>query len=157
MQYIADSDLGFDHRPYWDYLNSARHLLPPHIFAFASNTENHDLTSPNSLHDSWLESWNIRELAEPNSRKHRSIQIEAQFLGSRWDRHICLIYKSVGRYEILNPEKFALPPYKAGHGDLLVHEMRQVRDGLFAHELLFSRGSSFLVEFADFEHRVEML
>jgi hypothetical protein len=158
MEYIARTDTGWDHQTYWKYLETVQPLMAPHIFAFASNSENHDLTSPSSLHDSWLESWNIREPADLDTRKHRSIEIEARFLGSRWDRYICLAYKGVGRYEISNPERFALPPiHKTGHGDLLVHEMRVVRDGLFAHELVFSRGSTFLVEFSDFEHRIELL
>lgn len=129
--------------------------MPAHIFEFASSPENHDLTSPNSLHDSWLESWNILESSDLESKKRRLIQIEARLLGSRWDRHICLTYGNVSRYEILNPKDFAHQP--PGHGDLLVHEMRLVRDGLFAHELVFSKGSVFLLEFADFDHRVELL
>jgi hypothetical protein len=158
MEYIARADYGWDHRPYWKYLESARTQMPQHIFGFASNTENHDLTSPNSLHDSWLESWNVREPADTATRKHRSIQIDARFLGSRWDRYIDLTYRNVGRHEILSPEGFAqLPSHKTGHGDLLIHEMRIVRDGLFAHELVFSRGSTFLVEFSDFEHRIQLL
>jgi hypothetical protein len=121
--------------------------MPAHVFEFASNTENHDLNSPNSLHDSWLESWTIREPTAAVSRKHRSIEIEARFLGSRWARYIHLTYKNVGRYEISSPEGFEQPPaHKTGHGDLLVHEMRVVRDGVFAHELAFSRGAKFLVE-----------
>jgi len=159
MKYIVPhSRGGYDHALYWDYLESVREQMPSHIFEFASNTENHDLTSPNSLHDSWLESWNIQERADPATREYRSIQIDARFLGSRWDRYVHLTYKNVGRYEISSPEGFAQPPsHKTGHGDLLVHEMRIVRDGLFAHELIFSRGSTFLVEFSDFEHRIELL
>jgi len=149
---------GYDHAAYWKYLESVQATMPAHIFEFASNSENHDLNSQNSLHDSWLESWNILEPADPESRRRRSIQIEARFLGSNWDRYIYLTYHGVGRHEVLSPEEFALPPTsKIGHGDLLVHEMRVVRDGLFAHELLFSRGSVFLVEFSEFKHRIELL
>jgi hypothetical protein len=70
------------------------------IFDFASNPENHDLSSPNSRHDSWLESWSIAESAAAESHKQRSIRIDARLLGSRWDRYIHLTYKNVGRYEL---------------------------------------------------------
>lgn len=150
MKYIVpDPNGGYDHTSYWQYLDSARTKMPTHIFEFASNTENHDLTSPNSLHDAWLESWSITELAAAEFRRQRSIRIDARLLGSRWDRYIHLCYKNVGRYELQNSQ--------ADHGDLLVHEMRVVRDDPFAHELLFAKGSTFLVEFSEFEYRIEIL
>ncbi len=43
------------------------------------------------------------------------------------------------------------------HGDLLVHELAIVREGLFSHELVFAQGMVFLVHFADFEHRIELM
>ncbi len=60
--------------------------------------------------------------------------------------------------KVESPEEFALPPtLKVGHGDLLIHELRIVREGVFAHELLFSRGSVFVIEFADLEHRIQVI
>lgn len=157
MKYISGEFGSWDHRPYWQYLDSVKDLMPAHLFRFAANSENHDLVSLNSLHDSWLDYWNIVELSSNQNKKERSLQIEARFLGPRHDRHIYLTYKNVEEYNLQNPAQFAGPPSsKTGHGDLLVHELRIVREGLFSHELIFSRGTVFSVQFADFEHRIEV-
>jgi hypothetical protein len=47
-------------------------------------------------------------------------------------------------------------PGKTPHGDLLVHELAIVREGLFLHELVFPKGATFSVEFTDFDHRIEL-
>jgi hypothetical protein len=155
VKYIARGRHGWDHRPYWRYLESVKHLMPAHVFAFAARSENHDLSSPNSLHDSWLEYWNITETTASEDRRARSIQISACLLGATHDRRIYLTYKNVAGYSVENPQEFALPPTaRTGHGDLLIHELRIVRERVFAHELLFSRGTTFLVEFTEFEHCV---
>jgi len=131
--------------------------MPAHLFAFAANAENFNLSSPNSLHDAWLEEWSIAEVALPNARKKRLIEIKARFLGPQHDRHIFLTYKNVGRYTMQNPKEFEMPPTgRVGHGDLLIHELTIVREGLFEHELRFSRGTTFSVQFTDFEHQVEI-
>jgi len=126
------------------------------LFEFASNPENHDLSSPNSLHDAWLEQWCIAEVSLSNERRKRLVEINARFLGPRHDRHIFLTYKNVGRYTMQNPEEFEMAPHIA-HGDLLIHELTIIQDGLFEHELRFSRGTVFSVQFSGFEHRVETM
>jgi hypothetical protein len=156
MKYVIPQRGGGDYRPYARYLESVKHLMPAHLFAFAANSENFDLSSPNSLHDAWLEQWCIAEVALPNERRKRLIEINARFLGPQHDRHIHLIYKNVGSYTTHNPEEFERLPRNA-HGDLLIHELTVVRDGLFEHELRFSRGTVFSVQFTDFEHRVEVI
>jgi hypothetical protein len=158
MKYISQWRSGWDHDPYWLYLESVKHIMPADLFAFAANSENHDLSSLNSLHDAWLESWNITEVTPPDDRRDRSIQIDARFLGPNHDRHICLIYKNVGSYKMHNPERFSSPPtYRTGHGDLLIHELTIIREGVFEHELLFSRGTVFLAQFKAFEHRIQVI
>ena len=157
MKYVIPQNGGGDYRPYARYLESVKHLIPAHLFAFAANPGNFDLSSPNSLHDAWLEEWSIAELALPNRPKKRLIEIKARFLGPQHDRHIFLTYKNVGKYAMQNPEEFEMPPFVGvGHGDLLIHELTVVRDGLFEHELRFRLGRVFSVHFTDFEHRVEI-
>jgi hypothetical protein len=41
------------------------------------------------------------------------------------------------------------------HGDLLVHELVMIREGVYSHEIVFDSGTVFFAEFANFEHRVE--
>lgn len=156
MKYVIPQGGSGDYRPYARYLESVKHLMPAHLFAFAVDSENFDLSSPNSLHDAWLEEWSIAEIALPNERSNRLIEIRARFLGPQHDRHIFLTYKNVGSYKMQSPEEFQMPPY-IGHGDLLVHELTVVREALFEHELRFSRGTVFSVQFTDFEHRVEII
>jgi hypothetical protein len=84
------------------------------------------------------------------------MQIDARFLGPTHDRYIELTYSKISFYEIRNSPECALSARQVPHGDLLVHELRLVKDGLFAHELLFSNGSVFLTEFSDFAHRIVM-
>jgi hypothetical protein len=149
MKYIADGERGFDHEPYWRYLDSVEGIMPPHLFKFASNPENHD-GSPNSLHDSWLEYWNVLERVIGDKPKFRELQIEACFLGSRHDRRIHLHYGNVQRHSI-SAGRFST------HGDLLIHELAIEAAGLFSHELLFANGSTFTVHFKDLEHRIELI
>lgn len=146
---------GYDHRPYWRYLAEMTDQMPPHIYKFASSTENHDLTSPQSLHDAWLDYWTVKEVlaAESASHGHRLLQIEARFLGPQQDRLIYLTYGRVKRYQtkgIASPARD-----NKGHSDVLIHELTLEADGSFRHELVFASGSTFGVWFSDFEHRVE--
>jgi hypothetical protein len=155
MKYISEGRHGFDHRPYWEYLELVRGTMPAHLFEFASNPENHDLKSPNSLHDSWLEYWRIAEISEDGRRRFRSLKIDACFLGPMHDRYIFLHYKNVEQHAITAPHD---SPYRgAQHGDLLVHELVMVREGLFSHELVFSLGAVFSLQFEELEHRVELI
>jgi len=138
MRYIkrySDGQWG-DYTAYWAYLKSVEEVLPPNIAAFALDESNYNLTDPNSLHDAWLDSRIIRE-----------DQIDLRFLGSRHDRNINLRYCDVTRCEM------GLPGDK---DDLLVHEMRVVRDA-FEHELIFASGASILIEFKQFDRRIDLL
>ena len=130
MKYVIPQGGGGDYRPYARYLESVKHLMPAHLFAFAANSENFDLRSPNSLDDAWLEEWSIVEVVLPNERRKRLIEIRACFLGPQHDRHILLTYKNVGSYTMQNPEQFEMPPIgRVAHGDLLIHELTVVREG----------------------------
>jgi hypothetical protein len=53
------------------------------------------------------------------------------------------------------PHSFDEPPRQTAHGDLLVHELRAIGQGVFEHELLFRKGAAWTIQFRGFEHRVE--
>ncbi len=154
MRYIRAEKIGWDHAPYWQYLASVKELMPAHLFAFAACDDNHDLTNPNSLHDSWIKYWNISEIRQNQGRSRRAGQIDACFLGPKHDRFIYLTYKDVEKHEIVFREPFC-PISHSGHGDLLIHELLLLKNDLFSHELLFSGGAVFSVEFRDMTHRIE--
>jgi len=158
MQYIAWSGGGWDHLPYWDYLKSAKDRMPAHLFEFAANPQNHDLTHPNSLHDSWLDHWTVKEEPRGTESRNRTVKVELCLLGPRHDRFIHLMYGGVTNHGIgASPDYRPFPLPAEGHGDLLVHEVRVAEEGVFVHELVFSKGFAFLVQFTDFQHRIELL
>jgi hypothetical protein len=129
--------------------------MPEFLYAFAANPDNHDLKNPNSLHDSSLVCWGVREFPVKLKPKSRQVSIECCLLGSRHDRMIHLNYGCVLSHQIREPTDAPLSESR-GHGDLLVHEIQVLQDGIFSHELVFSTGFSFLAHFREFEHRVEM-
>lgn len=156
MRYIKFTDqFGWNHDPYWEYLAQIRDQMPDDIFNFASDTENHDLESPNSLHDAWLEWIKIGEESHPSNRKLRTIVVDARYLGPRHDRYIHMRYNGVSEYRFTNLSGSGDNRGTAPHGDLLVHEVTMVADGLFSHELVFSMGATFLVIFNSLEHRID--
>jgi hypothetical protein len=157
LRYIGEVQYGWNHEPYWKYLDSVGHLWPPHIFRFAGSVENHDLESPNSLHDSWVENLFVREVSSAANRSQRIVQIDLSLLGPHHDRFIHLTYGGVKFYQL---QMEAGPPgtvqmRNRGHGDLLVHELRSEDDGTFSHEIVFASGSVFLFRFSEFSHRIE--
>src|SRR5438874_2153227 len=105
MKYVVPLGGGGDYGPYMRYLQSMKHVMPVELFAFASNIENYDLNSPNSLHDAWLEEWNVAEIQQSAERSKGPIQINALLLGPKHDRYICLAYKNVQGYKMSNPEE----------------------------------------------------
>lgn len=159
MKYIRfDGQSSWDHRPYFAYLEIVRSKMPEPIYRFAADPSNHDLTSPTSLHDAWLEQLTVAEVPEPGTRQYRGLSIVTTYLGPNHDLKIHITYGDVGAYELRNPEGYWLPPtFKAGHGDLLVHELRLGENDRFEHELVFSRGSVFVIQFRVLEHRIEWL
>jgi len=70
MEYILNNRPGeIDYSPYLAYVESIREQLPPHVYAFASDIRYFDLESHSSLHDSWLESFTVREVATGGGRR----------------------------------------------------------------------------------------
>jgi len=67
-------------------------------------------------------------------------------------------YSGVACYSFDFPAKPGEARYvHTAHGDLLTHEIRLGTHGLVVHEILFERGSTFLVEFSGFSHQEEIL
>jgi hypothetical protein len=128
---------------YFDYLDSVREHLAPHVAAFALPAERYSLDSPHSLHDAWLESLIIEELAAGERGEQRSTRIAVRLLGAYRDRWHELTYSGVRSYRI------AAGAAQGGHSDLLVHEVRIGDAGLLAHEFLFASGAVINLECED--------
>src|SRR5690348_9072237 len=104
MKYVRKTPEGpwGDYGPYFTYLEreTTRRAMPANLYAFATDKQNYNLTGANSLHDSWLISWNVGEvevrLGESGRRgNRRPIFVEASFLGPMHDRTIHLTYRKV--------------------------------------------------------------
>ena len=131
----------FDFENYFKKIHDIKKHLSDSVFTFASAIENYDSSSHHSLHDAWLESLKITELAKGSRSENRSINIEIDFLGAYHDLHILLKYENVSSYNLQKNNNPILPPFVCiGHGDLLVHEF-SIDEPNFVHELLFSSGA----------------
>lgn len=159
MKHIIDPTTdGIDFSRYLDYLDSIRSRLPAHIYSFAADSRHFDLQSEESLHDAWLEALTIKETASHETDAARRISIHLCLLGPFRDRRIHLHYSGVERYLLDTPARPGVPRYMhTAHGDLLTHEVRIGDSGLLVHELAFERGSTLLIECADFQHSEEKL
>jgi len=152
MKYIdGENPITFD--PYIAYLNTIRDQLPAHVWTFASDPRHYRLDTPESLHDSWLESLTIEEPATGDRKERRTTAITLRFLGPMHDRHHVLRYERVHNYEIVGPT------VRRGHADLYTHEVRIADDGqAIVHELVFAHGEGadarILIECADIRHEM---
>lgn len=148
MKYVYTDSQGthFDH--YFEYVKSLRSKLPLHVFRFASNPEHYSLTSHASLHDAWLERYEVREPAEGERKQYRQTELQVCLLGPYHDRRIFLEYGEVQTYSVSSSNS------ASGHGDLLVHEVRLEETGLLVHELQFVNGNM-VVQCKDIRHRQE--
>lgn len=155
MRYIRGSGCSWDFVPYLEYLSSNASLMDERIASFASDPAQSSLRHPNALHDARIERLEIFEDYN-HASKDIALGMQVTLLGQNRDRHIILVYRNVVAYSINTPSEFSFPPYKAGHGDIIVHEMIMEPDGTYVHELLFSRGTSMLIRFKQFNCDINM-
>ncbi|RMH89362.1 hypothetical protein EA797_15675 [Stutzerimonas zhaodongensis] len=135
---------------YVSYLEAHKSSFPEHIYAFASSEERHNLTSPHSLHDSWLSSISIRELRRPESEGRNLPSIEIELLGPMHDRTIVLQYQEVHSYQIsgaMNQYNWA----DTFHGDVSAHAILACGESKFLHCITFVSGSKIEVQFEEFK------
>jgi hypothetical protein len=159
MEHILNNKPGeIDYFPYRAYVESIRDRLPPHVYAFASVIRYFDLESHSSLHDSWLESFTVREVATGVRQEIRRMEIAMALLGPFHDLRIRLHYTGVTRYSFVAPPRYGHSRYDhTAHGDLFTHEIRLGHEGLLVHELLFERDATFLIECSDIRHSEEAI
>jgi len=138
------------HREYRDYLELVRERMPRSAFEFATAPWRYS-PEVRSLHDSWVDSLIIRELALGNRHEIRSLQIQVRLLGPYHDGMTTLSYRDVRSYSLDTPYEFLSPPLDAGHGDWLCDEVRLSQRAHVLHEIEFSRGTRWLIECEDIE------
>jgi hypothetical protein len=146
-------DLGESWVRYRKYLLSIQHELPQEVFEFAAAKWHYDPTDHRSLHDSWVETMVLREVAPEDGSRARTIELRAELLGPFHDGKTTLTYVDVVRYEIMLPNSgSSLPAPGHGHGDWLIDEVRLSGDGRVLHEVAFASGARWTIECATIQH-----
>jgi len=159
MEHIVNSETeGIDFTRYSAYIAKIRDLIPAHVHSFASDSRYFDLSSHSSLHDSWLESLTVCEVASGERKEIRRMEVAIILLGPFHDRRIHLHYSGVTFYTFSAPSHYGEQRFDhTAHGDLFTHEIRLGHDGLLIHELLFENDAAFLIECSDLRHSEEMI
>ena len=158
MDYIYKHPGRIDYPSYQRYLESIRDKLPGHIYSFAADINHFNFESHISLHDAWLETLTVKAVATGKRKEIRDLEINLTLLGPFQDRRILLHYTGVAQYSfaaLSQPDRSA--HQQSALGDLLTHEIRLGRDGLFIHELLFDHDAHFFVECVDIMHSEEAI
>lgn len=163
MKYITNSEaegvrINIDFSRYQTYVESIKNKLPAHIYSFASNPCYFDFESRSSLHDAWLETVTVQEVASGQRKQVRRLEVYICLLCPFHDRRINLHYSGVTQYNFNAPPRYGEPRYEhTAHGDLLTHEIRLGHNGLFIHELLFESDATFLIECSDIIHSEKII
>jgi hypothetical protein len=131
---------------YRGYIESVRSKLPVSAYKFAVADWHYDATDHRCLHDSWVESLQIREPSTGNRHHVRETEITVRLLGAYHDGSLELSYSGVCSYSLSG--KIPAQP-KTGHGDWLTDEIRLSDEDFVLHEIVFSSGSHWLIECLD--------
>jgi hypothetical protein len=135
---------------YRQYLQSIRDKMPVAAFSFATADWHYNAEDHRCPHDSWLDTLTIREPAAGERSEIREIEMHLRLLGSYHDGYIEITYKKVKSYSLDSPFESKMPPrVRVGHGDWLIDEFRLSDRGYVVHEILFSRGSQWVIECED--------
>lgn len=157
MKYITNNNTNeINYNAYLEYLVLNRDNFDSDIYKFASNFLYFDLSSPSSLHDSWLESLAVKEIRMKDGADSE-IEVEIILLGAFHDRKIHIRYEEVAGYKFIFDDAVSgLPRIRSRHGDIFTHEIRLENKG-YEHEIAFSDGAKFLIVFSKFQHWEESL
>ena len=114
---------------YLALLNEWQGRLPKHVYDFAGDIERHNLTSPRSLHDAWVESITVSEHRNDERPFDARLQIQLVLLGPMHDRKFSLVYTGVARFELggVSNQHNVNDTF---HGDLLKHRVILDADGI---------------------------
>ncbi len=152
MKYLIPDENGIlNTKKYFDYIHSIKEKVPKSVYDFASNDDHYNLLSHDSLHDAWLNFFEIREDASGARSENRKAIVNIELLAPFHDKKIHLKYKIVRRVSIEQKECNVAD----GHGDLLIHEFRLGEESSIIHEIVFDHGGTYLIEFEDFEFNYE--
>jgi hypothetical protein len=154
MTFILSEDGRHDdiidcYRRYRDYLESKKHIFPSSAYALATSEWWHNFKDHHCPHDGWLETCELRELAEGERGEVRSLTLKLRLLAGFHDGYIELRYPRVFSYA-LNVEKG-----EQGHRDWRYDELRVSDNGRVIHEIEWCGGrdtGKWTIEASDVEY-----
>jgi hypothetical protein len=153
MEFLKDStdyqELGRMWERYMAYLVSVREKLAPQVYAFATTAAHYDPQDPRTLHDARLIRAVIREGKPPLSDHARAVTIDLTLERPYGDGELCLRYVGVHGYSLTRSTRNE--SVGAPHGDLVRHEIRVSERGYAIHEIVFSSGADWTIEFENLE------
>lgn len=134
---------------YYSYLEKLRDKFPASAYNFATASWHYDFRDSKCPHDAWLEELRIAELSGGERQEVRRIEIFTRLIGAYHDGTIELSYPDVSSYFLQTPDSEIF----TSHGDLLIDEVRLSERGNVVHEILFHRGTRFIIESKDIIYR----
>jgi hypothetical protein len=140
---------------YFEYIRSLRTTMSANAYAFASNFDHYRMDSRVSLHDAWVQSLHVSEVASGERRQIRRLAIELCLLGAYHDNVLRLWYSDVVSY---TADVRAEAAGSIAHGDVAMHELSAGQAGtVLSHEILFASGSTLRMECHDLKFEVSPL
>jgi hypothetical protein len=139
---------------YYEYLESVKERMPREAYSFAAADWHYNHNDPRCPHDAWVETLVVAKVASGPKAEIRDLEIRVRLLGAWHDGHVELTYPKVQSYLFETPRRLEYPmrPSK-GHDDWMIDEVRLSDLGYIVHEVMFSSGSSWLIESEDLIHR----
>jgi hypothetical protein len=141
---ISYSNIGDTFKRYLAYMELIRERIPSEIYEFVVNDWHYYPSHHRSLHDSWIDRLEIREVSYDQNLQNRIIGISLSLLGSYQDGKTYLEYSDVKKYEL--QMKMLSNKGNKAHGDLLVDEISLSDSGNLVHEILFHDNTTLLIE-----------
>ncbi len=141
-----------DRTRYEKYIKSIKSRLSKQVYNFASNSKYYNFENHSSLHDAWLQYFNIKEIAKGKRSQYRRTDIESCYLGPYHDRRIIILYKDVQSI-FINTVHPLWSAHGWAHGDLITHEVRLDKDKFLVHTIVYSTESIFVIKCRNIIHR----
>jgi hypothetical protein len=139
---------------YFEYLR--REAIPDKVRRFAAADWYYNPSDHRCPHDSWVNEVTVLEVPACDDICTRSMAIRVSLLGAYHNGRILYHYDNVRSYSLCTPPDCQFPKLNAppgiGHGDWLRDEVRTSERNLLLHEIVFSRGSRWLIEAENIEY-----
>ena len=150
MKLIWKNERGYQLDRYGDYLKEHAGRFPRGAREFALADWHYDFKHHQCPHDSWLETFAIRENASGERSQRSVVEIDSLFFGAYHDLYFSLTYRNVLAYAIECDVR--APEGRRFHGDWIVDELTLTESNSVHHEIQFEF-ATLIVTCLDLEYR----